>query len=232
VSTVKAVLSRSLKLSRIVGLGRAASGPQMIDALDWLNSMLDDWSNQPNAIYYTTREELTLVQGDGDYSIGSSANLNTTRPIKVYDSTVTVTDTEYPIKVITRQEYDRIPLKTTQGIPHTMYYNPEMPNGMLYFYFVPETTYTLNLNTLKPFSAYALSDNMVLPPGYEAAIQFNLALMLGQNVGKAVTPYIASMAASSKSQLEEINFASRIPEVNLDPFHQETESTPRQLFGG
>jgi hypothetical protein len=219
VSTAKTVIENSLKIAGIVGLGKQPSGALVIDGLSRLNSMLSYWSTGPFAIHFITREALTFVASDGDYSIGTGANFNTTRPIEVLDSSVTVSGSEYDVKVREREEYDAISVKTTPGIPYMMYYEPTFPNGTLYFYFVPNSALTFNLKSIKPFPTYALADSMNLPPGYEFAIEYNLAVLLGKAAGKPLDGTDLGIAKESLDSLKNINFASRIPSVNLDVFY-------------
>jgi hypothetical protein len=230
-STVKAVLTKALKVAKVVGLGREAGGSIIIDALGYMNDMLSVWSNKPNAIHFITRETLTLTASDGDYSIGTGATLNTTRPIQIFDSTMTVSGSEYPVKIKERRDYDCIADKTTTGRPHMMYYEPTAPYGTLYFYFVPDSNYTLNLKSLKPFPTYALADDMGLPPGYEAAIVYNLAMVLGDIIGKPLTQVNAGIAASTLNALELQAFKNRIPTLYLDGFSDSSELSGSELFG-
>ena len=227
-STARTVCAKALKIAKIVGLGREASGPLIADALSYMNDMLSTWSNKPNGIHFVTRETLTLAASDGDYSIGTGATLNTTRPIQIFDSSITVSGTEYPVKIKERKDYDRIPTKTNTGRPYMMYYEPTALYGTLYFYFVPDANYSFNMKSLKPFPTYGINDSMNLPPGYETAIEWNLAMVLGDIMGKPLTAVGAGIASSTLEAIEKTTFKSRIPALY---FNNHDGVTGEDLFG-
>lgn len=222
-------------MASILGIGKAAPGAMLLDALSHMNRMLSMWSTKSNAIHYVTRESFALVASDGDYSFGTGGNFNSARPVEILDGcTVTVNSVEYPVRIETRENYDKLAIKTTTGIPYMLYYEPTYPTGTVRLYFVPNSNYTLNLKSLKPFSTYGISDSMNLPDGYEFAITYALAMMLGDMVGKPLSQLNVKLATESMAWLESVNFSHRVPTIDTidgSPFKKHGRSSRSAWFG-
>jgi|GEM_PF-1357872 len=209
-STVKDALKKSLWLCGAVGQGQTPQAYLYSEALSSLNMMLDMWSSSTQGIYLNTREELTLSAGVGEYSIGSGGDFDTPRPMKIFDSFVTISNTNYPVRVIFRDLYDKIPDKTITGTPSAVYYEQSFPLGTLRFVRVPKEEYTFNLISLKPLPQYNLNDTISLPPGYLAAIVYGLAVFMGPGIGKQLRQEVIAIAQSAYDQLATNNFANQI----------------------
>lgn len=64
----------------------------------------------------------------------------------------------------------------TTSVPTDVYYDPNFPNGSLYFWPVPDTAYQVRLKLWGVLPQFpALSYPVTLPPGYENALTMSLA---------------------------------------------------------
>lgn len=96
-TTVRDVISGSLRLIGAIAAGETASASEASDALSSLNAMLSSWSTNGLMIYKYQREVFLLTAGKAKYTIGPLADFNTIRPItiqtaKFTDPTVVVTE--------------------------------------------------------------------------------------------------------------------------------------------
>lgn len=217
-STAKALIASTLKLIGVVGVGVKPSAALLFDSLEAMNSMLQSWSSAPQPLFFVTREELTLTTSKVSYTIGDGGDLDTTRPQQVMDSYITINETDFIVKRRNRDQYDRVATKTTEGRPSNFYYEPEYPLGVLRFYPVPEENFSFTLISLKPFPAYGINDEMALPPGYERAIKYNLAMEIADNYGKQLSPLTKHIAGGSFKMLKNVNLVRQTEvQKGLDP---------------
>ena len=116
------------------------------------------------------------------------------------------TGQDIPVRILDQNEWDLIPLKNTPGTyPTQAFYNPQYPQGVLNLWPNPQTTYRQYIESMQQLAAFAnLNATVSLPPGYEEALHFNLALRL---VGFGIRPSdeIKEWAAKSKANIERIN---------------------------
>ena len=116
---------------------------------------------------------------------------------------------DYPISVLSLQEYEMIGLKTLNGPwPKAVYFNPGEDSGNLFVWPNPsQGEMHLFANTL--FSRYeSLNTPIVLPQGYSMAVRWCLAERLMPMYGKASTTQIQMImkfASQGKATLKRTN---------------------------
>ena len=113
----------------------------------------------------------------------------------------------YPLALIGPDEYFTIAMKASSSFyPTHLYYNAEYPLGIIYVYPVPSVVNPLHLIYRKAFTEVSqLSDVLALPPGYEMALRYNLAVELAPEFGVAVPALVLDRAAKSKAILKTTN---------------------------
>lgn len=206
-ATAATIINRALKLIGAIGSGESGSADELADGLVSLNAMIDAWNNDRLMIYAVQDETLTLVNGQVSYTIGSSGNLNTTRPVKIESAFLRVSDVDYPVDVIEVDEYNAIPDKavTSDMVSH-VYYKPSSPLGVLYVYPVPNTAQSLKLQTRVPFTAFAATSTTVaLPQGYERALAYNLAIEIAPEYEKEPSGTVVRIANESLAAIKRTN---------------------------
>lgn len=206
---------------RILALGEPLSNDKAIGFLDELNRMLGSWANENLLIHEQKEETLTLVVDQTSYTIGESASydFNTVRPQEILDGTFVKTSggtTDYPLTVKTLQEYRNIANKSSSTRPWWIAYNPTYPYGTIYLFWTPDVAYELHLLSLKELSSFAtLTTDVSLPPGYEDAIVYNLAVRMGPDFGKTLRQDILLLAEQGLKVIKRRN-ARRLAPTRLD----------------
>ena len=213
------VIASSLRIIGSASLGETIGAAKLANGLSAMNQMLGGWSAQPNSLYFVTEDTHTLVASTGSYTIGSGGDIDTTRPIKILNAFVRDSTSDYSLELIDRAKYDSIVAKGSTGFPQYLYYEPSMPTGTIYLYPEPSSAYELHIKSLKPFSSsYAATDTFALPPGYEEAIKFNLAIRLAPEYGRAVTQEVVALAVSTLNFIKTQNSATRVKQIRSNPF--------------
>jgi hypothetical protein len=175
--------------------------------LGHVNRMLSGWSAEIGPIFAETVDSLTWASGNASRTIGTGADLNTTRPEKVIAAYYRDGGDDIPIAVLSHQRYQAIWDKAlTSSDPRVLAYNPTMTTGTLYMWPVPSGNITLRLVSYKPFTAISdATQDSGLPSGYEAAIVPNLAIRIAPAFGAVVSPDTRAEARKAKAVLTAAN---------------------------
>lgn len=182
-STVSQILTRSAQTLGYLGRGETLSAADATDALAVFNGMLDSWSGEGLASFANQTISHTLVVNDSDYTIGSSGDINTTRPDNIIQAWVRDSNNlDYPMRVVPQNVWNDIVTKgNTSQIPQVLFYDPQYPLGIVNIFPVPLAAYTLRFNAILQQSTFSsLPMSLSVPPGYERAYITNVALeMMG-----------------------------------------------------
>jgi hypothetical protein len=83
-------------------------------------------------------------------------------------------------------------------------------------YPVPSTASTINLYSRKPLTNFAsLTDNLTLPPGYERALKYSLAVELAPEYQVSAGQDVIALAIAAKASLKRTN--KRPLTLQIDP---------------
>lgn len=216
--TALGIITRAMRLARVIGKGETLDSDEGADGLTALNAMLDSWQLERLLVYQIVQGSYTWPASTTSRTIGSGGNFSATRPHKI-DSAI-VRDSanlDYPLRLMEdRREYDALADKSIeQAIPDRLFYDPAYPLGVLYLIGIPSASITLKLNTWQTLQSFsALTTDLSLPPGYQRAIEYNLAIEFGPEFGKTIKPEVTMVAAQSKSAIQNINQPSMVQKVD------------------
>lgn len=214
--TGRDLLSASLRLLGVLASGESMEAQEATDGLASINRMLASWSNEGLMIFAETQESpITLSSGVATVTMGAGGTV-TTRPQEIIRAVLRAGQTDYAMRILTLDEYARIPVKSTQSsIPYWLYDDGGYPQRTLTLYPVPSTGNQLILWTKEQLSTIATLDTVLsFPPGYEEAIIYNGAIRLAPEYGKTVTPEIADVARASKAAIKRLNSREQLLRVD------------------
>ncbi len=108
------------------------------------------------------------------------------RPLRISGGRIKINNgNEIPMKVISRSEYMNLPIKTTQGKPTQLYYDPQLTNGTLYIWstiqYVNDFIIVTAQRELQDFST--LADTADFPKEWIMPIVWNLADQISLEYG-------------------------------------------------
>lgn len=198
-TTALDIITGAAKLIGVIFKSETLSDDEAIDGLVALNDMLDTWSNDNLTTFSYTLESFPLTSA-ASYTIGSGGAFNTSRPVNIVTAVVRYASIDYPLKVITQEEYQlEVPIKSIASpIPQFLTYDNGYPLGTITIYAVPTGGSTLRMLSNKPLSNLSSLTTVVdLPPGWKRALKYNLAIELAPEYGAEVSAAIAQNAATS-----------------------------------
>ena len=165
-----------------------------------LNAMLGAWSKKRLVINGIVSESFPLVVGQSVYTIGVGGNFNTAWPFSILAAYIRdANGIDYSVNIITREQYNSISVKSVDGRPEYLFYDPQHPIGVIRFFYVPDdNTDTIYLDCQKVITSFAsIDDAITLPPEYEEAIEYNLSMRLSPKINVPATREVAALASSS-----------------------------------
>lgn len=212
-TTVAQVISRSMRLLGQIESGAAPSTDEYADGLIAINALLDSWRNERLLCFSWQDLTLTVSSGDGSYTIGTSGDINTTRPVAIRSVYVVDSNISYPLTALNEDEYAAIPDKAATGDWPTHYlFRPTVTSSLatLIVYPVPNATATLKVVAQIPVTAFsATSDTVTLPPGWEQALAANLAITMAPEFETVPSPVVMKMAQESLAGIKRVNIQSQ-----------------------
>ncbi len=221
-ATVSTILDRTMRILGVLEAGATATADEVTYGLLALNSMLMGWAATEFGLYVPANVSHSVPPGTGSLTIGSGADIDTTRPRKIFDSYIRDSagqDHVLPVKSL--EEYGRIGDKDRTGRPRAIYPRKGYADWTIYFDRVTDATYTLKLELLQAFTSYtAGSDDLALPEEYEEAITYNLAIRLAPEFGAPIPGEVGSIARKSFDIIRNNN-AQPVPATPPLPFSKQ-----------
>jgi hypothetical protein len=183
--TALKIITRSLLRLKLYAPGVQINAADSSLALDILNEMLDEWSNETLICFANLEQNFTLVPGVNSYTIGPGGTISGVRPISVSTAPGTVylldaNNNRYPLAVIEQDQWNMLGLLTnTSNLPDTLFYNPQYPLGIINIFPTPNIAYKVYFDSrLQLADISNLNTAFSLPPGYMSAISRNLSVRL------------------------------------------------------
>jgi hypothetical protein len=219
-TTARALISSTLRLLGVLAAGEVPTAQEADDALQTLNQLVDSWSNERYLVYVVERLDVPLVVGKPLYTWGvPGGDIPSPRPVQVEGVVFSLTDQdlEWPLTAYSQVEYVAIAQKGLSSLyPQLWQYTPTYPLGELRVWPTPQAAHTLGLFPWVPLARFASLDTVVtLPPGYERALRYGLALDLAPEYGREASPTLVGAFAQALSAIKRTNTV--VPTLGMDP---------------
>jgi hypothetical protein len=221
-TTAADIITASARALGYLGRTEVMSAADATDGLSCFNRLLDSWSNESLMSYVILQRSFPLVAGTQNYTIGTGGMINATRPYDIISAFLRDSNAnDYPMRVITQQEWDDIGEKgITSQIPDMLFYSSQYPLGVISVFPVPLIGYTVFYNSTTDQVDYSvLTTALSLPVGYERAYVLNLALDM-QSAGFPVLldeksyARLVQNAAEAKGNIKRANIKEMVAEFD------------------
>lgn len=201
-TTARQIITSAMRKIGAITKNESPSADEAADGLEMLNDIISSWSNDSTKIYARTLESFSLSANDGAYTIGSGADFNTARPVSIVSAYVRSGSVDYPLEIVTDQDYALISFKEISGIPEFLNYDYGYTTGNIKLYPLPASAYTLFLLSEKVLSSISSLDTVIsLPPGWERALKYNLSIEMAPEYGQPVAQEVLAIAVESRSAI-------------------------------
>lgn len=210
-----------MRLLQVLGADQNPTAQEAADGLYALNSMTDAWGIERLMIYQIQQTTHAWGADQTSRTIGSGGNFNVTRPIRIEEGNFfrDSANHDHSVTTLPRENYEHLSLKSEKSsIPEYLFHDDGFPLRTLYVYPVPSQALTLHLNHWAPLQNFSgLTTALSLPPGYQAAIEFNLAVWIAPEYGSAAiqaAKNLEKQAAVLKSAIRALNRPNLVAQVD------------------
>ena len=204
---VSDLIRSSMRLIGAIATGETPSAEEVTDGLLALNDMLENWSTETLSVWGSSNQTFSLIANQATYSVGPAGNWNTTRPQDIDGAYCTFGGVDFPIEVISQQQYNDISIKSMkQPITERLLYVNEYPLGVVTVWPVPtqNTAITLTMSRVLVFPV-AVTDVLTGPPGFLKALRYCLAVEFAPEFGVEASATVIQVAADAKGDYKRAN---------------------------
>lgn len=182
-------------------------------ALNKLNRLLDNWNADRRAVYTDVLAGFTLIPTLSPHTIGPGGVwIVAQRPVTIASATLWLSATvKQPID--TEHDtawYQALDLPLQQAAqPTDLYYEPDWPEGALFFWPVPTSALRVDLQIRTVLTGLTLAGTFSFPPGYEDAITLTLGEALADAYPGSTAPAgLAKAAEKARARIFGVNDAT------------------------
>lgn len=218
-ATALTIIEAALRNIGAIAIEETVSAGEAQDALNLLNNMIATWNTENLMIYSVSPEVFPVVANQASYTMGPGGNFNTARPVLIENAYMRDSaGNDYQISIVNYEVYSAIISKyTSSALPTVMYDNQDFPLKTLTFWpIASDASYSFVLWTWKAITSLPiLTTPIILPPGYQSALEYNLSVWLSPRYGKVISPDLRDLAVSTKAQIKKINY--EVKKLTFDP---------------
>jgi len=204
--TANEIVASALELLGVRAQEEALQQVDLERGLRWMNIMLKGWEADGVMVWVLTEGSLTLADSDGSYSFAAAGDF-TTIPFEIMQMRISHdAGNEIEMTRLSRQDYYRLPNRTSEGFPTQYFYDRQRDSGTLYIWPEPDDalyditfTYRRRIQDMD-----ASTDTFDLPPEWYKAVIYGLALTLTPIYGKSGTPRAAEIRQEASDAYDSI----------------------------
>jgi hypothetical protein len=176
--TARAIVTAALRKIGVVAADEPASGDAITEGIAALNRLLKSLQNRGVNLWATSAQTVTLTTA-------AAQTLDPVRPMQILSCRFKRNGVEMPMIEMTRGEYDRLPVKTTQGTPTQFYYDRQRAAAVLYIWPVLATAAgeTLEITYTRELEDETADAQVDVPSEWYDAIVYGLADRLADDYG-------------------------------------------------
>lgn len=212
-----------MKALQVLGGTEVPSASEANDGLVAFNAMLDSWSGEGLTAYAIAENSFTLQIGTASYTVGPGGVINAVRPVNITQAYIRDTgNNNFELAILPRDKWNEIGNRgstVTSQIPTALFYDPQYPLGIINIFPTPLLAYTCFYDEgLQQVSSASLTTAVAMPPGYERAYVYNLAVEISSMFGIPIPPAapgsknVGQLAMESLANIKRTN----LPEIIAD----------------
>lgn len=174
-STARELVEAALRKAGVLDGGEQSDADMMANAIGELNRMLKTWQ-ATFGLWTRDTQVVTVTSATQSYTLAAPA-----RPVRVLSARYRRGTIDTPMQMLTRDEYEDLPVKSAQGLPTTFYYERKREQGTLFVWPVLATATgeTIRLTIEREIEdVTAPGDAVDVPAEWYDAVVYGLAARL------------------------------------------------------
>jgi len=218
--TARDVCTLALQDAGISGQGLTPSGVDINNAFTRLKDILDQWQRLRWLIWHLVPTDIPMT-GQTFYTVGPGQQFDVARPDRleaariIQNNPPVPNDVGWPLHIVqSMEDYNNIRLQHLGSLPRYVFYDAAWPIGKIFFWPIPNFSYTGRIITKQQFTALDnLSDVLDFPPEYNRAIRFTLQDELISAYKLPPDPMVSARAMGAVDVIRRANL--QIPTLKL-----------------
>jgi len=195
--TVMSIIDGALRKLYVKVGGETTSAEDAETARLGLRAMIRTWAAAGVRLWLDDQQSVTLVAATASYTLSP-------RTLEIRDAYRSYNGNDTPVRVITREEYNRLPNKAAQGDPFLVWPDRQRTQTVIRVYPVPSVTQgTLSLSARRQvLDVDDLAEEVELPPEWLEAMIYNLAVRVAPDFNVDLRDDVVGMAMELYGVLE------------------------------
>lgn len=200
------IITQAHRLAGVTGIAETLDNAELTQGLVTANLMVKDWAADGVRLHTYKDDTLTLVADTASYTFGTGGDFTTFKPLKILSARHVISGIETPMEMISKDEYNRLPDKTSSGPPSLLYYDPRggaTALGIAYTWPVDTAANTIKFTAQRVIEDLdAGANDWDFPPEWLLTITYNLAVLLSDIYGSTLMPNVEPRAVELYERLK------------------------------
>jgi len=215
------LIEAALRTLQVYGIGDPIPPQVVTDCAQALNIWCKALVKKGLLLWCIQEITLPMVAAQSAYPVGPASGHP--RPLRVTDAFLrtTASGTDVQLTVTSRYDYDTLGLKSAEGIPNQLFYDPQLVNGIVTLYNTPiDASTVLHLIIQRQVQDFNLAvDNPDFPEEAFQMLKWGLADEIGMEQGArdATLDRVASRAARYMEEFVDWQQAQEAASVFFTP---------------
>ncbi len=128
------IISSAYELARVKDPIEDLTNDQYRRALSSVNKIIKYLQKNGMPLWAIKNDTITLTQSTQSYSCGPAGTGLTERPLRILQAFYRSGSNDTQMELISREQYYMLGDKSIEGIPHQLYYDPQLSLGNIYIY--------------------------------------------------------------------------------------------------
>lgn len=195
--------------------GEPITPEDAVTVLDAINGVLDDWSAEAQSSVAGVITPFVTTPALQPHTIGPSGTwVLPVRPVKIDGAAIALSTGIYtPLTVHDDPQWWINQLSAgVLGSLTDVYYAPDVPDGSLYFAQIPSSAYNVRILTRWTLGAVLQTASLVLPPGYQSALELTVAEAVADAFHATLTDNQIARARKARARIYGNNL--RVPSLS------------------
>ena len=205
-TTVTQLIHSSFRLIGAIAAGETLETNELDDAFAALNQMISSWNTEGASIVGRKRLVMPVTTTNGPFALSE-------RPVKIESASVASGGIDSQLEIVDSAGWEATPEKAAQSVyVRKLFCDYAYPNASVYLAPIPRLGGSLEVWIYIPITAFAsVSATIDLPPGYEMAIRYNLAMaLLPEYPRSQVDPTLPTQAQMYKAAIAQLNASNHM----------------------
>lgn len=174
-----------------------------LTVFDALTTVLDDWSADVQTSVTGVFTPFVTTPSLQPHTIGPTGTwVVPARPVKIDGAALSLGGGIWmPIRVHHDPQWWLAQSLTVNAPTTDLFYAPDVPNGSIYFAGIPTTAVGVELLTRWSVGAALQTSSLILPPGYQSALEFTVMERVVDAFHATLTPNQIKLAGQARARI-------------------------------